>query len=183
MIWSSNACSASSVGAGTSTKTGSPSVRRYTPSSTRQCKWMFRLAARAEALDQRDRAAVGLLGLQPGLLEQEASDCSVHDLQHRRHQQRLRGQQQAQRDRQRQHPLAHRHMRDDVFDQVRGGLRHAPRAARGAEPPALAAEGDELVVAAVGAAQAQETVRQDAADQLIVLVLEIFPRGGAYRDL
>ena len=88
---------------------------------------------------------------------------AVHDLQHRRHQQWLRGQQQAQRDRQRQHPLAHRHMGDDVVDQMGRGLRHAPRAARGAKPAALAAEGDELVVAAVAATQPQETMRQDAA--------------------
>jgi len=45
---------------------------------------------------------------------------------------------------------------------VRGGLRHAPRPARGAKPTALATERQELVVAAVGAAQAQEAVRQDA---------------------
>ena len=39
---------------------------------------------RAEALDQCDRAAVGLVGLQFGLLEQQASDCAVDNLQHRR---------------------------------------------------------------------------------------------------
>ena len=91
----------------------------------------------------------------------------MHDLQHRCHQLRLCSQQQAQRDRQpnwqRPHPLAHRHMRDDVVDQVGGGLRHAPRAAGGAEPSALAAESHQLVVTAVTAAQAQEAVRQDAA--------------------
>ena len=87
----------------------------------------------------------------------------MHDLQHRCHQLRLCSQQQAQRDRQRQYPLAHRHMGDDVIDQVGRGLRHAPHSARGAKPSALAAEGDEFVVAAVAAAQAQEAVRQDAA--------------------
>ena len=46
MILCNTACSASSVGAGTSTKTGSPSaLRRYTPSSTRQRRWMVRLTA------------------------------------------------------------------------------------------------------------------------------------------
>ena len=40
-------------------------------------------------LDQRDRAAAGVLGLQPGLIEQEARDCMAHDLQHRGHQLRL----------------------------------------------------------------------------------------------
>ena len=47
----------------------------------------------------RDCAAVGLSGLQPGLIEQEARDYAVHDLQRRRHQLRLCGQQQAQRNR------------------------------------------------------------------------------------
>ena len=45
---------------------------------------------------------------------------------------------------------------------MRGALRHAPRPARGAKPTALATERQELVVAAVGAAQAQEAIRQDA---------------------
>ena len=48
---------------------------------------------------------------------------------------------------------------------MRGALRHAPHSARGAEPSALAAERHELVVAAIGAARAQEAVRQDAALQ------------------
>jgi hypothetical protein len=57
----------------------------------------------------------------------------------------------------------HRHVRDDVVDQMRRRLRHAPGAARGAEPAALATEGQQLVVAALAAAQPQEPVRQDAA--------------------
>ena len=52
----------------------------------------------AEALNQRDRAAVGFLRLEPSLAEQVARDHTVHHLQHRRHQLGLCGQQQAQRD-------------------------------------------------------------------------------------
>jgi len=48
---------------------------------------------------------------------------------------------------------------------MRGGLRHASRPARGAEPASLATERQELVVATVGAAQAQKAVCQDAALQ------------------
>jgi len=55
-----------------------------------------------------------------------------------------------------------------VVDQVRGGLRHAPRPARGAEPAALATERHELVVATIGAAQALEAGRQDATLQKCV---------------
>ena len=56
------------------------------------------IGGRAEALDQRDRAAVGLVGLETGLPEQVARDHAVHHLQHGCHQLGLRGQQQAQRD-------------------------------------------------------------------------------------
>jgi len=52
-----------------------------------------------------------------------------------------------------------------MIDQLRGGLRHAPRSTRWAEPSALATERQQLVVPAVGTAQAQEAVRQDAARQ------------------
>ena len=46
MILCNTVCSASSVGAAISTNSGAPSVPlRYTPSSTRQCRWMFKLAA------------------------------------------------------------------------------------------------------------------------------------------
>ena len=61
--------------------------------------------------------------------QQLLRDHALHHLQHRRDQLGLRGQQQPQRDRQREHPLAHRHLRDDVIQQVGGRLRHAPRAA------------------------------------------------------
>ena len=81
MILCNTACSASSVGAGTSTNSGAPSVpRRYTPSSTRQCRWMLRFAADPIVkvrLDQPDRAAVDLVGLQTDLPEQVARDHAV----------------------------------------------------------------------------------------------------------
>ena len=64
-------------------------------------------------------------------------------------------------------------MGDDVVHKVRRGLRHAPRAARRAEPAALAAEGQQLVVPALAAAQPQEAVRQDAAfEEGVELVLD-----------
>jgi hypothetical protein len=64
-------------------------------------------------------------------------------------------------------------MSDDVFHQVRRGLRHAARAARGAESAALAAEIQQLVVAAVATAQAQEAVGRDAAlEEGVELVLD-----------
>nr|WP_234413820.1 hypothetical protein [Ideonella sp. A 288] len=117
------------------------------------------VGGRAEALDQRDGAAVAFVGLEPGLPHQMARDHALYHLQHRRDQFRLRGQQQAQRDRQGQHPLPHWDMRDDVVHQVRRGLRHTPRAARRAEPATLAAEGQQLVVAH----SSQRTLRKPCA--------------------
>jgi hypothetical protein len=87
------------------------------------------VGGRPKALYQRDRAAMAFVGLEPGGIQQMSREHALHHLQHRRDQLRLCGQQHAQRDRQRQHPLPHRHVGDDVVDQVRRGLRHAPRAA------------------------------------------------------
>src|SRR5262249_20227146 len=78
---------------------------------------------------------------------------------HRRKRLRLSGKQNAQRDRQRQHPLAHRDGRDHVIDQVGGGFRHAPGAAGGAKAAPLAGKRDQLLVAALATAQAQKPVR------------------------
>jgi len=83
----------------------------------------------AEALDQRDRAAVAFIGLETDSVQQMARDHALHHLQHRRDPLGLRGQQHAQRDRQRQHPLPHRYVRNDMVHQVRCRLRHPPRAA------------------------------------------------------
>ena len=47
------------------------------------------------------------------------------------------GEQDAQRDRKRQYPLAHRHARDEVIDQVGGGLCHAPPPHEGQNPRRL----------------------------------------------
>ena len=84
----------------------------------------------------------------------------------------LCGQKQAQRDRQRQNPLAHRPMGDDVVRWVSGGLCHAPRTARRAKAAPLAAEGDQFVVVTVAAAQPWKARGQDAAfEEGVELVL------------
>jgi len=54
-------------------------------------------------------AGVGVASPQPGLLDQKCRDDPVNDLQHRGAQLRMSSQQDAQRDRKRQHPLAYRH--------------------------------------------------------------------------
>ncbi len=128
--------------------------------------WLhFRLAADPKRWISVTAPLSASIGLESGLPEQMARDHAVHHLQHGCHQFGLRRQQHAQRDGQRQHPLAHRHVRDDVVYQMRRGLRHASGSARGAEPPPLATEGQQLVVPAIPAAQAQEPVGQDTALQ------------------
>ncbi len=67
------------------------------------------------------------------------------------------GQKKSQRDWKRQYPLAYRHLRDDVIDQVDGRLCHAPGAASGTKPAPLTGEGYELLVGAVCAAQQPAT--------------------------
>ena len=69
---------------------------------------------------------------------------------------------------------------------MRRGLRHPARSAQWAEPSAIEAEGDQLVVPAVGAAQAKEGVGQGAAlEKGIELVLDelrqIGPGGRLWR--
>jgi hypothetical protein len=46
---------------------------------------------------------------------------------------------------------------------VGGGFRHAPRAAGGAKAAPLAGKRDQLLMGALGAAQTQKPVREDAA--------------------
>jgi hypothetical protein len=128
---------------------------------------------RAEALDQRAAAAVAFVGLEPCAVQSMSSDHALHHMQHPRARLGMRGQQQAQRDPQRQHPLPHRHVRNDVVGPLHGSLRHPAVAARRAEPAALATEGQQFVLAALAAAQSQEAVRRDAAlEEVIELILD-----------
>ena len=83
----------------------------------------------------------------------------------------------------RQHPLAHRQAREDVIGQVRRRLHHAPRVARGADTPAFAVEGHEVVVRAVSAAGAGKAVGKDAAFKVFAKRLAHIGLGGAVVSL
>ena len=65
-----------------------------------------------------------------------------------------------------QYPLAHRQAGEDVVREVRRRLHHEPRVARGADAPALAGEGYEVVVSAIVAPGSGKAVREDAAFQI-----------------
>src|SRR5262249_19660784 len=71
--------------------------------------------------------------------------------------------QNAKRNRKRQYPLPYEHARDDLIDQVRGALNHAPRAAGRAKPAPLTGKRHQLLVRAVSTAQAQKSVGRNAA--------------------
>jgi len=60
-------------------------------------------------------------------------------------------------------PLAHRHPREDVLDQVGGGLGHAAGATRRPQAAALAGERDQDIVTAGVAVRAGEPSGQDPA--------------------
>ena len=94
-------------------------------------------ASRAEALDKRERTGARLAVFQPRLLEQKVGDDPVDHLQHGREQLRMCREEDAQRERERQHPLTHGRLRDDVIDQMGGGCCHAPGAAGGTKAASL----------------------------------------------
>ena len=86
MILCNTACSASSVGAGLRR---TPAHRRHRAGTAVQHQAVtvdVQIGGRADALDQRDRAAASLVGTEAGLLQQVSRDHAVHHLQHGRRQ-------------------------------------------------------------------------------------------------
>ncbi len=69
-----------------------------------------------------DGTGGGLIALLAGLFEQERGNRTVNDLQYRREQFWMDFDETAQGNRERQHPLAHRHLGDDMIDQMGGGI-------------------------------------------------------------
>ena len=78
------------------------------------------------------------------------------------------GQRVAQGPRQRAHPLANRHLGQDLVHEVRGDVGHAAGQARGAEAAAFAREPDEQLVAAAGAREPDDAVLEPTAAQVLV---------------
>jgi hypothetical protein len=86
------------------------------------------------------------------LLEQKGGNEPVDARLYRREQLGMGGAEGTQRNRKRQHPLAHRHSRDDVVDPAGDGFCHAPGATRGAKPTLFAGASDRFLMGTVGAA-------------------------------
>ena len=117
---------------------------------------MFRLAADPKRCIRVTAPGVGFGAFEPRLLDQKCANDPVDDSQDGARAGEMCSEQQAQRDRKGQHPLAHRHPRNGVIDQVGGRLGHAPGATARTEAATLATEGHELFMGTVGVAQAQE---------------------------
>jgi len=66
---------------------------------------LIQIGGRAEALDERDRTGVSLAAFASRLFDQKCGDDAVNARQQRREQIGMGGQQDAQRDRKREHPL------------------------------------------------------------------------------
>jgi hypothetical protein len=120
------------------------------------------IGGRAKALDEGHRAGVGFGAFESCLFNQKGRYDPVDDLQDRREGLGMCSEQQAQRDRKREHPLPHRHPGDEVIDQVGGGLRHVPGPAGGAKSTPLTGERRRRRNAERVGAAGMRPARQDA---------------------
>ena len=93
-------------------------------------------------------------------------DRAQEDMQDGTERPRLALQEIAQRLGHREHPLAHRKPWEDMIDQMRGGLRHAPGVAGRANAAPLAGEGHQAIVAALPTTRPGKTAGKDAAFQV-----------------
>jgi hypothetical protein len=84
-----------------------------------------------------------------------------------------RREQQSQRPRERQDPLTDRYAREHMVDQVRGRFHHASCTARRTEAAATAAEGHQMLMAALAALDPQESMFEPSAAKVRLDYLEI----------
>jgi hypothetical protein len=132
------------------------------------------LEAAAEALDHGHRAGPAVLdAVRPrGARVEGERHAGIH-AQHRAAQGGVPRQSVAQAIRQRQDPLAHRHPRQHLVDEIGGTLCHAPPSTARAEAAPLAGDGQEALEGAVGAPKPREAVGQDPArEELAELLLD-----------
>jgi hypothetical protein len=79
--------------------------------------------------------------------------------------------------------LPDQYLGEHVIDKISGRFHHAPGAATGAEPAALAAEGDQVLMATAFALDPQEAMLQQPAFQVILKLLSDELRQKAARSL
>src|SRR5438876_5105351 len=124
------------------------------------------LEAATEALNHRHGAAppVGHAAA-AGSAAIEAEDGAGVHAEHRAAELVVPGQEVAQAIGQRQHPLAHGHVRENAIHEVRGQLRHTPPATARTEAPPLAREGHQALEGTAFASNAREPSAERAAGQ------------------
>ena len=121
----------------------------------------------AESLNEGDRARPRRsCSGPPRPATLEAEDRAQGNVERARDELRVSGEKKARPTRQRQHPLAHRHVRKNAVQEVRRGPLHAARGAGRAEAAALAGKGDQHLVPAGGAAHAGKAVGENAASEV-----------------
>jgi len=98
-------------------------------------------------------------------------DAAVDNAEHTAHDLRATGEQEAQRKRDAQHPLAHRLLGKHLVDQQRGTRGHAPSAAAGTKATLLAAESNQMLRMATVAAHPQKTVLETPALEVFLELL------------
>ena len=118
---------------------------------------------RTEAVDEAHRFEARLRRGPGTVLSHMGLDHAQEDVPHGTRRYGLALQEVAQPLGHREHPLAHRQGREDVIDQVGGGLGHAPGVARGAECSPFARKGDQEIMPAVRTSGAGEAIGKDAA--------------------
>jgi len=131
-----------------------------------------------EALDQRHGTRLRALARETGLVDQMHGETPMDDAEHLAHDRRLVGEEEPKRPWHAQHPLAHRLLGEDLVDEERGALGHAPRAAARAEAAALAAEGDEVLGAAAVTGDAKEAVLESSAGEEVLELARDMPWQG-----
>ena len=125
----------------------------------------MKIDARPKPLHKRHRAALAVPNplLVPGPAAQRAEDGPRQNLKDIPDQGLVVGQAVAQREGNRQDPLAHGDFGNDAIDQVRGGVGHPPPRAGRTEAPPAARKRDEPVGATPIAVNLKKAVSQDPA--------------------
>ena len=98
-------------------------------------------------------------------------DCVRENAHHLTKQFPVEGEGEAQRERHGQHELTDGHVRQDVIHEVQRALVHSSAKAAWAHCPGLAAEGDNVVLAAVVAIKVREASRKNPAVEKLVQLL------------
>ena len=121
---------------------------------------------RAEAMKKRDRADLGMGTGSRTRMSEHSPNGPQEDAQHSAGDRGVVVQKGSDALRNGEHPLAHRKRRQDVIDEMGGGLDHTASVTGRTYAAALATERDQEVVATAGAAGASEAVRQNTAAQI-----------------